>query len=377
MWSFNYTNFGNPAAWSRQVLVRAAAGMRFDGIETTDTKDNGKRLLSGTLSAVQFGVPLRSNYLGFGASFEPYSRVNYVILTEDSLATDPRANGQTRYQVLHAGAGGLQRVRTGLGIRPRSWLSLGATIDLIFGITEETRRTTFVSEDLFETNVATSTRMHGLTATGGALMTLENFLATSDDFSVGASVTLPTSLSANRALTLGESLDRDTLGTQMQGNIYLPPSIRGGVAYSLQNRWSATVDVLYEPWTRFKSDLPLAGYAPGGRNNMHDRFRYSGGIEFLPAGTSQLDSYLARSAYRLGFYVDQMYVTPTSAANVRTRAIMGGVSFPALLSGTRLDLTFQAGTRGSSKHNLVRDRFLALSITVNIGERWFVKRKLG
>ncbi len=377
LWSGESVNLGNPATWSSQTLVHAAASMRFDGIRTQDAAENSKNLLSGTLGAIQFGMPLLTSRLGFGVAFEPYSRVNYGIVTDGSLVTDPRSAEDVAYRLIHTGTGGLQRVRTGLGYRPASWLSVGAAIEFLFGIIEETRRTTLFSDEFFETNLATSTRMRATTATAGASVLLADVLTENDALALAGTVTLPATVSANRAVTLGESLDRDTLGTRTEGSMHLPLGIRGGVSYALRNRWSATADLLYEPWTDFETDLSLPGIVPGEPGSMRDRRRISAGLEFLPAGPSQLESYFARIAYRLGFFVDEMYVSPAADSEVGTRAITGGLSFPAMLTGTRLDVTFQMGTRGSTARNLVRDRFLTLSLTVNIGERWFVKRKLG
>ena len=376
MWSFNYTNFGNPAAWSRQVLVRAAAGMRFDGVQTTDADDNSKNLTAGSFNAVQFGVPLKVNTLGIGLSFEPYSRTNYRVETLNELVTDPTRQETTVYRLSYEGSGGLQQARIGLGYRVANALSLGASLDFVFGILEESRRTTFASTDFSETNLATSTRMFGVTSTLGAIFSKTSLFTEQDDLSIAASVTLPTALNADRALTLGESLNRDTLGAQIEGDIDLPMSMRFGAAYYLQNRWTVVADFRYEPWSQFESDLSLPGYTPGNVDNFRDRLRVSGGVEFLPAGTNLLESYLERVAYRLGFYYDQAYVTPVAGTDINAIALTGGLSLPALLAGTRLDINFEVGTRGTTDDNLVRDRFFGVSATLNVGERWFVKRKL-
>ena len=81
-------------------------------------------------------------------------------------------------------------------------------------------------------------------------------------------------------------------------------------------------------------------------------------------------------AYRLGFYYDQTYVSPVAGTDINTIALTGGFSLPALLAGTRLDINFEVGTRGTTDGNLVHDRLYGVSATLNIGERWFVKRKL-
>ena len=99
-------------------------------------------------------------------------------------------------------------------------------------------------------------------------------------------------------------------------------------------------------------------------------------MELTEAGTNLLESYFKRVAYRLGFYYDHAYVTPVAGTDINTIALTGGFSPPALLAGTRLDINFEVGTRGTTDDNLVRDRFFGVSATLNVGERWFVKRKL-
>ncbi len=376
LWSWNYVNFGNPASWGRQRLVRAVAGFRLDGVEITDASDNTKRLTAGSLNAIQFGVPLRDDQLGLGLAFEPYSRVSYRVQTQNQLITDPTAQDTTLYQIDFEGTGGLQQIRAGLGVRLADILMLGASVDVIFGIIEEARRTQFASVEFAETNLATSTRLFGVTGTLGALVTLSNVIGQNDNFSLGVSLTLPTSLNGDRALTLGESLSRDTLGAEIEGTIDLPLSARLGLAYELDNRWTFVADARYEPWSQFESDLSFPGYTPGDARLFRDRLRLSAGVEWLPAGVNLLDSYLKRVAYRLGFYYDQAYVSPVEGIDINTLALTGGLSMPAFTPGTRLDINFEVGTRGTTDQNLVHDLFYGMSATLNIGERWFIKRKL-
>jgi len=377
LWSYNYTNAGNPATWGRQLLVRASAGLRFEGLRVTDAGANTKNLTSGSLNAIQFGLPLYTNRLGMGITFEPYSRVNYRVQTLGELITDPTRQDSTLYQITYTGSGGLQQVRAGVGYHVSEALNVGASVDLVFGIIEESRRTIFASTEFSETNVATSTRLFGATGTVGALFSTRGLFGQEDDLSIAGTLTLPLSLSGDRALTLGESLNRDTLGVQVKGTLDVPMSMRFGVAYQTQNRWTLLADVRYEPWSQFDSELSFPGYSTGGTSLFRDRLRVSGGLEVLPGGESLSASYFGRVAYRLGFYYDQAYVAPVSGIDLNTLALTGGFSLPTLLSGTRLDVNVEVGTRGTTDRNLVRDRFFGISATLNIGERWFLKRKLG
>ncbi len=368
LYSYDYLNFGNPAAWSRQALVRVAAGVQFDGLRAQDATGSSERLLRGAFNALQIGFPLFSQRLGLGVSFEPYSRVDYEVTAPGSLEVSGR--DPLAYEVQHAGSGGLHQIRAGLGWRSVPWLSLGGSVDFLFGITELSERTTFASADVVETNLLSSTRLHGTTLTGGILLAMG---PPAGELTFAASGTLPVKIKGSRTRTLGESLDRDTLGAQVRGTVELPASLRSGAAFKWQNRWLFAADLRYEPWTQASSTLPLSGFAS---SHLHDRLRIGGGVEWIPAGTSLLESYFARVAYRLGFYRDNLYVSPVVGTDIAVTAITGGLGLPTLFAGTRLDLVFEAGVRGTTEQNLVRDHFIGISATLNIGERWFLKRRL-
>ncbi len=376
LWSYNYTNLDNPASWSRQVLVRAVAGMRLDGIRATDTNNNAETLRSGSIGAIQFGMPLKADRLGLALAFEPFSRTSYLVTTQNVLTTDPTLDNSTNYRIDYQGTGGLQLARVGLGIQVAPGVSIGAGIDFLFGITEETRRTSFESTTFTQTVLSSNTRSGGVAGSIGVIASRSGIMAERDDISVAARLRLPTTLHQTRTRTLGESLNRDTLGTDIRGTSRLPLSIGFGAAYHLDNRWAFTADWLYEPWSGFESDIEFPGYTPGGASGFRDRSRMSGGFEWRPGGSNLLESYFERVAYRLGFYYDNSYVVPIGSVDITTRALTGGFSLPALLAGARMDVNFELGSRGATDGRHIRDRFVTVSATLNVGERWFVKRKL-
>ncbi len=369
LFSYDYMNFSNPATWSRQALVRVAVGAQFDQLRAQDAAGRSEQFVRGNFNALQIGVPLMNTKLGLGLSYEPYSRMHYKISTNSTLEL-PSGEDQL-YQINHEGSGGLHMARIGMGLQLTSWASIGASADFLYGITEEVRRTAFGNADLLETNLATSTRMSGFTSSMGIAISLdgENY-----ELVLAASGRLPVTLEGTRTLTLGESLNLDTLGTARSGDIKLPYRLNGGASFRYQNRWLVSAEVRHEPWSTASTALPFAAFES---NHLRDRTRYSGGIEFVPAGASMQATYLRRTAYRLGIYRDNLYVSPVAGRDIVVSAITGGFGLPTLFLGSRLDISFEIGTRGSTSYNLIRDRFIGVSATLNIGERWFVKRRLG
>lgn len=376
--TYNYVNLQNPATWANQVLTRFAGGVAYETLDARDALDNSSRLSSGALSAVSFSFPLMTDRLGVALAFAPYSRVNYEVPVEGLLLPDPGAarTDTTRYRIDYQGDGGLQQVLAGLGYRVNDYLSVGANAQFVFGMLEQEQETTFSGGGFGQTLLTSSTRLTGITGTAGARLTMPNLLREGDAFAVGAALTMPLSLDGTRVQTLGESLDRDTLGTAVDGDVRVPLRAQLGLAYQASSVVTLVADGQFEPWSQFDSDFVLAGFDPDGASGMSDRTRLSAGVEIVPAGNDVFASYIQRVAYRLGGYFEDGYVTPAAGTSIDAYALTGGVSLPTLVPGTRLDVNVEIGRRGTTDADLVRDTFYRVAVNVNIGERWFTQRKL-
>jgi hypothetical protein len=386
--SLNYSGFANPALLSDQELTRLNLGARYRQVDARNGTGQTSRLSNGALQAVQFSFPLYAEELGVGIGFRPYSRVEYRVQGDADFVTEPPIGGgprqdSTRFQISYEGEGGLQEISGGLGYRIGDALAIGARVNVIFGILENQRRTFFSDPDFLPTTLAQRTRLAGVTGTAGALLSLSGVLREEDALSVGATFTLPTRLSGERTRTLGESLNRDTLSlgngdTVEEGGLTVPLSGALGISYKPSAYWTLVADGRYEPWSGAENDFDTA--LPS-FSDLRDRARASAGVELLPAGENRNESFFERTAYRLGGYYEQTYIgaatLPAGAAGgVDVMAATGGFSLPTPLYGTRIDVGFEVGTRGTTDDGLVRDLFYGISLNVNFGERWFQRRKL-
>jgi hypothetical protein len=377
--SLNYNPTANPALWSDQIYTRLSLGGSYETVSATDDQDNTSQLAAGSVEALQFSFPLYDRQLGVGLSFQPFTQHNYRTRQSGTLSGTNES-----YDLNSRGGGGLHSFRGGLGYRINEALRVGASVDVIFGILERRRSTTFDQTDgLQDARVSDETRLAGVGGTFGAHLALADVLQSDDALSIGAAVSLPTTLNGKRVLTVSENRDvsSDTLSGPIDGDVSIPWRGQLGVAYQPDDRWTITVDGLYEPWSSFSSSFStttsLAERFPaGGEETLTDRWRVSAGTEFMPAGDDQFTGYFQRVAYRLGAYTERLYVQPDGTTNLHTYAVTGGLSLPTALSGTRIDLNLHAGTRGTTKDALVRDRFYGVSLHINFGEEWFQKRKL-
>ena len=375
--SFNGLNLSNPASWGMQVLTRVSAGMIYENVSATDNTNQTSKLSSGTFNALQISFPLKTNQVGLGFAFLPYSQVSYRVDVDGSILSDPATQDTSKFRINFKGNGGLEQILGGLGWRVNEHLSIGANANFIFGILDNTRRTTFPTPSFRDAVLTNSTRVFGLSGTIGALVHLPSVLRKDDVLSLGGSFTLPTTLNGTRVLTLGENDSIDSLSTSNSGDISLPFGAGAGLSYQIAARWTFVADGRYEPWSNFKSDFAFPGFDPASGGSLRDRFRVSTGVEFLPAGRDLLASYFKKTAYRLGFYYDRSYTNPLPDVHLRTLALTGGISLPTFNPGTRIDINVEIGTRGTTQNGLVRDTFIRIGANINFGERWFLKRKLG
>jgi hypothetical protein len=374
--SLNYVNLENPASWGSQVLTRAVAGLRYQNLRARAEGLEESVLSEGNLGVVQFSFPIVDQRVGIAAGLQPFSRVSYRVQLAGRTLPDPATPDSIDYRIDFEGSGGLQQIVGGAGFQITPELAIGAGLHFIFGILDYGRQTSFPGSRLEPANLVTSTRMSGLAGSFGALYRTQGLFGEADLLSVGATFRTPASLRARRVQKLGESLNVDTLAAPVNGDVTLPLAVGFGASYQPDARWLLTADALLEPWTSFESDLPFAGLAPGDAGALKDRLRLSGGVEFLPAGNDLIEPYFERVAYRLGAYFDRSYVTPRADVSIAAMAVTGGFSFPTMLTGTRLDINFEVGTRGTTDNALVRDVFYRVSVNVNVGERWFQKQRL-
>ncbi|NNE34085.1 MAG: hypothetical protein HKN13_02540 [Rhodothermales bacterium] len=372
-----YTNFANPASFADQVLTSLSAGFNYETVTARDAADNTGRLSSGTLNFVQFSFPLKTQRVGVGFTFAPYSASRYRVRVENELITATTSD-TTAYTIDYGGSGGLQQATFGVGIVAHKKLSVGIEGRAVFGSIEESQETNFLDNSYEPSILSTSSRYLGFNGTLGVLSTLPSVLRNNDLLTLGVTVSLPLQLDADRILTSGTPQERDTLNSSIEGEFDLPLAVAIGLSYRASAKVTAIADVRLEPWSNFSGTISLPGYSPAdGAANLRNRTRISGGIEWIPAGGDALASYVSRIGYRFGLFYDQSYISPSSASMIDIFGVTGGFSLPTLVPGTRVDLNMEVGQRGTTKNGLVKDLFLKIGLNVNVGERWFLKRRLG
>jgi len=374
----NYLNTTNPATWSDQVYTRFSGGLDFHNIRSSDVSNTTSTLSNGSIGAISFGFPIKERKIGVGVVFEPYSRVGYKAEVFGSLPEEG-SEPATDYNVIFEGEGGIQEIKVGLGYQVKPGISVGATANFFFGVIEYGQSTTFTEqgEYLSLSRRNTNTRVYGGSLGLGAAYRKAGVFKDDDVLTLGYTLNLPANLTANQNKVLEQNLERDSLSVVDSGSLTLPLRTSFGVSYLASRSLLLVADWLYEPWSSFDSDIALGGFIPNETTQLSDRNRLSTGIQYTPAGAEFDPNYFSRISYRLGVYRERTHFQPDVSNKIATYAVVAGFGLPSLFGGTSVDFNGEFGKRGLQEGILVRDLFFRFTMTLNFGERWFVKRKIG
>lgn len=374
--SFRYANLANPAGLSDQFFTRVNGGMTMERLISSEAGLDDSTLNSGRLTAVHLSFPLRTRRTGIGLALEPFTHVNYRIDKSTTLVSDPSATSDTPVLTTFQGNGGLYQMTGAIGQRLTSDVSAGIAVSYVFGLLEEAQRTTFNNVRFTDSDISNNTRLSGATATLGLRFQRQGILGLDRPIAMGLSVTLPSTLSGKRTVTLEAGSTSDTLNVIGSGEIDLPVRILFGVMFQPATEWTVVADVHHERWSSLSSDFSLPGVGAGNQG-VADRTRLAAGFEYWPGARRPFGPYFVRMAYRMGVYMDQSYVSPHPSEQIQSVGVTGGFSVPTGIPGTTIDLNVDVGRRGTTSDGLVRDRYMKFGININFGERWFDRLPLG
>ncbi|HOZ39719.1 MAG: hypothetical protein IPO05_08265 [Flavobacteriales bacterium] len=383
----------NPASYTGLIRPVFEAGiamrtMRFEGASLS-TKGNRTDLLGLSL-----GIPFKAGRWAVGFGLSPYSDVGYRITSAAPLST---GEGDVRY--IYTGDGGLNKAFFGLAHAWESkrdslgngWrVSAGANYNHLFGQLVESRQAIYPVGGFYNSNASNRLFLRdGVISLGTQVQSdLVKRVVRSDEglrFMVGVTVELGTSLRADRTQVVnsfsysasGVELPFDTVQylNEVAARVELPVAF--GLGFGVSNaHWSLSMEHRMRDWTKLVADE-----ASGARvNDLGVQRTTSLGGSFRPAGDVG-GNFWERTIYRLGFrYMEDYLVVKNTQLDEIGMSF--GMSLPVMGSSTRsrLNIGAELGERGSLENGLLRERFadvyIGISITPDLREQWFKKRRI-
>jgi hypothetical protein len=353
-WSLNRLN---PAGQTQLLRTRFTGTFSYEGFRTTDGSQS-VYLSSGNFGGALLAIPLSVDHgLTFAAGFNPYSSVNYNVRGQGVL-------GSEDYSAEYAGGGGLSTALVGFTLVPVDSLSLGVRLNYLFGQLRSTANVSSTSANFSSTTYERTVNADGFNATAGFIYSGLSELTGLKDLKglgVGAVVSTGTDLNATQQDINTVTTGQDTL-TQRDGEIHIPVS--GGIGFSwlLGEKYLLAADYLFQNWTDFT-------YFGAAQPQLRNSSRVSLGMEIQPSQETAGSSG-SRLTFRFGaYYLSSYYLVRSEPIN--EWGLTTGLGLP-VAGDTRLDLSLQYGRRGTTDQQLVRDDIFRFTVTLNVGERWFV-----
>lgn len=359
---YDYLNNLNPASWSKLRLTRIETGLIYHG--NNISSNSSSVYYSQTIfTGFMFGFPIDHDYgISLTTGLLPFSNVDYDVKTvENSELTGP-------YELTHNGKGGLSKTFIGLSYKLPFNFSIGASFDYYLGkITYQSLVNFSDSSQFRDGSFLDEYSYHGIGFSVGLISSniAPMFkLSSIKDLRVGL-------IYSNNVALEADTVNKSTtiLGaiTNSSGKIKtkLPYKFGIGISFNWKGDYLFVFDYLYQPFNKFKIDNRSI-------NELRNFHKFSAGVEYRKADIrSQSFWELVKIRGGLSYEKTQYYLNNT---NINMLSIYTGLSLPLGFEST-LDLAFQFGRRGTIENNLLKENIYKFSVTLSLGELWFIRQE--
>ncbi len=294
----------------------------------------------------------------FAIGLRPYSTVDYQYVSSSNL-NDPNLD----YLRYTQGTGGIYQTYFSYAHTLGKQFSAGITTSWLFGSLQNT--TSFYSDAYALTIDKKETKFYN---SAGITAGLQYYSSDKKKWqhSVGATVSLFSKLKGYSQI---EYIEADTMLSRTKAeDISFAMPVSGSLGYSIANRngLSFHVQGTYQQW-------PLQKIAY--KNiSIQDAVGFNAGMEY--SNKVKINDYTVEKYYlALGFRYDQSYLATGSNRLVDYAITFGGGKNITPTMG--INISMEAGKKGNSSLNQVRENYFQFSIGVTLKDIWYSSKKFG
>lgn len=406
LYSNDRINIVNPASLSFDTITCIEAGIRGE-VTKLETTDDSQTANGSSMSYLAVGFPVMKNVWGATFGLAPYSEVGYNVTVQQNEDLAGRVN------YTYQGDGGLNRFFIGNGLAPfgqslnkfyasneyKTWLvnheiakiqkkerwlnlikgfSVGVNASWMFGTFNHIQKVEFVdSTNFLNTRKTSSLTLGDFYLNYGILYTKE--LKNNYFLNLGITGSNSTNISStnnsiwyNYKLTAFQFEDKkDTVefALDQATQTLVPMYWNAGFAIGKKNKWIATAEGGIQNWSEF---APSAS-----EGTLKNSFTAALGTEITPNIASF--KYYNRIQYRVGAKYNKSYLT-IRETSIDDYSVTIGFGLPLSLKKDRtqkatIHFAFEAGQKGTTEKNLLREKYTRLYLGIILNELWFQKRK--
>ena len=328
---------------------------------------------------ISFSFPIYRTKVAAYVGITPYSSIGYEVVR---LITDPSLIGNVgNIAYTLNGHGSIYQIFFGTGVKITNNLSAGAEFQYYFG--HQSKQTVMVPEKTTFRSIYSGYELslRGATAKLGAQY--DQQIGASTTMTVGATYKFNTNIKGFvndfRVATISSIADTlnfnvDTL-SHNPGRVKLANEIGAGISFRGGDRWSIELDYI-------RTDASKCGYenVPGFMNTSSSAVFTATASNSIRLGGSYTPNrndiryYYRRVTYRAGAYYESSYFK-VNGQGVNSFGLTFGASFPVNRQRNYLNVGMELGQRGTTDSNLIRERFVNLTVGINIFDVWFQRQK--
>jgi hypothetical protein len=358
----NQINPINPASYVADSMVVFELGA-FGEMRRLEQSNDATNLNTGSLSHFAVAFPVVKNRASLALSLLPFSSVGYDVSIDDFNV--PQI-GTVRN--IFEGDGGFNKFQLGAGVKLTPKLSAGINAAYLFGTIDQIKSIEFPDgTNYFNTRYVDALTAKGIHLSYGLLYQTR----AGSDYRIGFGLTgaLSSKVSATRneyyfnytISPFGGELLKDSVQNELQrnGKITMPDFLRAGIVVTRNNKWCTGADVVYTRWENF--------------NNFESQDTLKNSLGVHLGGELYSDKLVYRAGFRYGTTYLNLKNTQLSEYGI-TFGIGIYRLFPKRPPST-INLTIEAGSRGTTGNNLIKEQYLRFHIGFSLTDIWFIKPK--
>lgn len=359
-------NPSNPASYasidSLSLLFDAGFYIKTAAFSTNKLSSNGS---NASFNYASFGLSATKRWK-IGAGIMPYTNREYNVVTEH--------HDLGSYKVAFQGEGGLNKAFFANGIKITKNLSVGVTASYIFGTLFDNTSIYYPDSTSFLNGKRSiNMRVNDFKLDYGLLyrIPINKYSVT-----VGLTYSQGTKIASKRDIFIRSMFKGfenqvespiDTLKyvTNENVNINIPNGYGVGIRVDNGDNWTVAADFNWAGWKGFTMN--------GVNDSLQNSWNVAIGGSYKPTSTS-ISKYYRKITYRAGFHFDQTYYN-LYGQSINKYGITFGFGLPVPRSLTSLNVAIELGSMGTVKHNLVKENYFNISVSMSINDRWFVKKR--
>ncbi|MBR3713284.1 MAG: hypothetical protein IKM98_08825 [Bacteroidales bacterium] len=393
-----YVNTVNPACNTNLPLQRFVFDVGFD-VKYNEIKSAtaSEKTSKATFKYLVGGFAAKPWWY-FSFSMKPYSAMGYAAASIDS-SNVMKLNGidyKFGYRNSFDGKGGLNKVSISTAFKFFKVFSLGFTGSVLFGDMERTQKS-YISRSGYVINGTTypytSTYymsdkrvMYGTQGDIG-LRFEKRFTSKKDSLRDALRISLGAYMSSSANLTARDEIfvqdyhtyysyyyngtnyytaKADTIAndTISKSKVSIPKGFGIGASVEIAEKFTINADYQTQEWGSFQ--LPDDASKTKYRDSKYMGF----GMQFVENLYSS--KYYRRIIYRVGAYKQNTYLE-LNGQGIDDKGITFGIGMPVGM--LMLNVSCQLGSRGTTEHNLYKEKYFLVHFNATLHDYWFIKRK--